>query len=858
MRRQAYNDGWTFWKKGQEQKKTTVTLPHDAMIHEKRNPDCKSGSAGAFFPGGVYCYEKTVRPEDLRTCRGISAAAGTSADGGNGSSEMTAGQKNSADGDQRHVLLHFGGVYRNASVEVNGEQVLQHAYGYTPFDVDLSSFLRDGQPASVRVTADNADVPNSRWYSGSGIYRPVTLVTGPEMGCIVWQSLRVSTLELSPAKIRVEADVTEGADEVLCEIREPESGRIVSAHRLEPGRNESMNINIIENADKSTRSDSKKPEMSDHLSAELTLPVAKLWDGENPFLYTCRLTTKKDGKILDEDETAFGIRRISWNRNGFFVNGKQTLLRGGCIHHDSGILGAATFAEMEDRKVRKLKEAGFNAIRSAHNPASEELLTACDRYGVYVMDEAWDMWYRKKNAYDYARDFEENWQADLQTMVKNDFNHPSVVMYSIGNEVSEPAHQRGIDLAKAMTDYVHGMDSSRAVTAGMNLMIIANSAKGKDLYGENGREDDGKAKKMSGMNSTMFNMITQMVGTGMNKAANSKRADKAISPVLDTLDIAGYNYASGRYPLDAKLHPDRVIMGSETFPQDIWKNWQMVKKYPQLIGDFMWTAWDYLGEAGIGGWAYTEDGKGFDKPYPWLAGEVGVLDLLGNPNGELYQAQAAWGLLKRPVICVQPVNHPEVKPAKSVWRGTNSIPSWSWSGCEGNAAVVEVYAPPSVVSIELHLNGMKLGRKRVKCRKTVFKVKYRPGKLEAFALDGQGKRLEPGESLMSAGASSVQIASEKTSVCPGEVFCVDVRIADNNGIIECNADRKVKVSVSGGEILAFGSANPRTEERYDSGMFTTYYGRTMAVVHAGNDGIVTVTAEDQSGQMSVKVPVRQK
>ena len=189
----------------------------------------------------------------------------------------------------------------------------------------------------------------------------------------------------------------------------------------------------------------------------------------------------------------------------------------------------------------------------------------------------------------------------------------------------------------------------------------------------------------------MFNLITSMVGTGMNKGANSKKADAVTSPVLDALDIAGYNYASGRYPLEGRAHPDRFIFGSETFPHEIYKNWQMVKKYPYLIGDFMWAAWDYLGEAGIGAWAYTPDGKAFDKPYPWLLADVGTFDLLGDPNGELFLAQAAWGLLDKPAIAVQPVNHPGVKPAKSVWRGTNALPSWSWQGCEGNRAVVEVY-----------------------------------------------------------------------------------------------------------------------------------------------------------------------
>lgn len=215
--------------------------------------------------------------------------------------------------------------------------------------------------------------------------------------------------------------------------------------------------------------------------------------------------------------------------------------------------------------------------------------------------------------------------------------------------------------------------------------------------------------------------MTSIVGTGMNKGANSKKADQVTSPVLDALDIAGYNYASGRYPLERKAHPNRIILGSETFPQDIVKNWAMVKQYPNLVGDFMWTAWDYLGETGIGTWAYTKDGRSFDKPYPWLLADVGVFDILGNPNGELYLAQAVWGLLDQPVIAVQPVNHPGIKPAKSVWRGTNAIPTWSWADCEGNKTVVEVYTDTDVV--ELLLNGRSLGKKKVKgCKAFIFNI----------------------------------------------------------------------------------------------------------------------------------------
>ena len=239
-------------------------------------------------------------------------------------------------------------------------------------------------------------------------------------------------------------------------------------------------------------------------------------------------------------------------------------------------------------------------------------------------------------------------------MVEKDYNHPCVLFYSIGNEVSEPVSDKGLALAKEMTDYLHNLDKLRYVTGGFNLMLLGRAAKGMFQYSEE------TADTTPFNSSMMFNKMASVIGTGMNKSSGSKEIDELISPLMDCMDIAGYNYASGRYEKDAKLHPKRLIIGTETFPQDIVKNWEMVKKLPNLIGDFMWTAWDYLGEAGIGAWAYTADGRSFNKPYPWLLGDVGALDLLGNPNGEIYQARAAWNLLKAPAICVQPVNHPGV------------------------------------------------------------------------------------------------------------------------------------------------------------------------------------------------------
>lgn len=785
MNSNPFNQNWKFRKQGREETQT-VTLPHDAMIHERREPNGAGGSAHGFFPGGIYVYEKNFTAP--------------------------------AEWADKTVFIEFEGVYRNSVVSINGKSIGGRAYGYVPFRICADPLLNYGGENTITVTVDNSQLPNSRWYTGSGIYRPVNLIVGNKTH-IEWQGVRVSTISYQPARIKVETESNGG--EAVVEILDGD--KVVAS-----GQGASL---------------------------ELDIPDAKLWSDETPYLYTCHVTLAEHGQAVDEVTQRFGVRKVEWNSKGLFINGKETLLRGGCYHHDNGILGAATFDKSEERRVRIMKEAGFNALRSSHNPTSRAMLEACDKYGMYLMDETWDMWYSHKNKFDYASNFEKDWREDIRSMIERDFNHPSVILYSIGNEVSEPAQEKGVKLAKEMVEYIHSLDRNRAVTGGINLMIISRSAKGKGIYKEDGgRDDGGKQNAMGGMNSTIFNMITSMVGPGMNKGANGKKADVVTSPVLDALDIAGYNYASGRYPLESKAHPDRVIFGSETFPQDIYKNWQMVKKYPYLVGDFMWTAWDYLGETGIGAWSYTPDGKAFDKPYPWLLADVGALDLLGNPNGELFLAQAAWGLLKKPAIAVQPVNYHGIKPAKSVWRGTNALPSWSWQGCEGNKAIIEVYA--DAATVELLLNGKSLGKKKIKDCKAIFKTKYAPGTLTAVAYDAGGQELSRNELKSASGSIRLVAEPEETAVKAGNIVYIPISLVGQNGVLERNADCKLTAAVENGELLAFGSANPRTEERYDSGNFTTYYGCAMAIVRAGQAGTVTLSVKNENQTATAAIEVK--
>ena len=718
-----------------------------------------------------------------------------------------------ADWEGKKVLVEFEGVYKNSTVSLNGNVIGGHKYGYSTFTVELTG-LNYGAENTLTVVADNSKVPNSRWYTGSGIYRPVWLHIGGA-DRIEYQGVKITTLSINPAKIKVE---TKSTADVTVEILDGETVVATGAGAC----------------------------------CEIEVPGAKLWSDETPNLYTAKVTCGED--VVEEK---FGIRIITWSNKGLFINGKETLLRGGCVHHDNGIVGAATYDESEWRRVRILKEAGFNAIRSAHNPTSRAMLEACDHYGMYMMDETFDMWYNRKTKYDYGKDYMECWAEDVTSMVNRDYNHPSVILYSIGNEVAEPAEAKGVEVGKAQIDLIRSLDATRPVTIGLNLMILSRAAKGQGIYkdGEMSmapEQKDDKEEKVQNA-SLAFNIMASFIGTGMNKGGNSPKVDALASPIIDALDIAGYNYGSGRYPLEEKAHPERIVFGSETFPQDIWKNWEMVKKYPYLLGDFMWTSWDYLGEAGIGAWSYT-GGMPFNRPYPWVLAGAGVIDICGTPDASCRYASTVWGLENSPRIGVKPVNHPGVRPAKSIWRGTNAIESWAWQGCEGNKAEVEVYS--DAASVELLINGKSVGKKKIKECKAIFKTKYASGTLTAVTYDASGREISRSELVSATGKAGVAVKPEVATAKAGEVVYVPVEIVGENGVVESNADRKLTVTVQGGELLAFGSANPCTEEQYHTGSFTSYYGRALVIVRAGEAGTITLSVSDGKSPSMAKIQIK--
>ena len=773
-----FNDNWKLFIN--ERFYGEVTLPFDAMLVSPRSPDAPSGSSCAYFEGGFYVYEKEfLVPKEW---------------------------------EGKSIEIDFGGVYRKATVYLNGKEIGKHEYGYTGFRLPLEG-IRIGQTNEIKVTADNRACPNSRWYTGGGIYRDVNLIVRNPLhfeSC----SITVKTLGINPAKIKIESKYPTG----VAPIYEIYDGDVLVAK----GKEE-----------------------------EFVLENAKLWDDESPNLYTLKARLMKGEEEVDSESISFGIRELKFTTSGLFVNGKKTLLRGGCVHHDNGIIGSAAIKEAEYRKIRLLKEAGFNAIRCAHNPCSDHLLDACDKYGVYVMDEGFDMWFNRKRKYDYALDFMDNYESDLTWMATRDKNHPSVIMYSIGNEIGEPGSEKGVRLAKKMIDLLHKVDPTRPVTAGANLMIIANAAKGKGIYDEKEAEEaERKNREAKPVSSTQFNMIAMKLGPSMNKMVGDEATDIVCSPFIDLLDVCGYNYANSKYVYDAEHHPERVIVGSETFAQDVYRNWRLIEQYPAVIGDFMWTAIDYLGEAGIGGWHYGKNlGYGLEKPYPWIIADSGAIDIVGMHTAEMVYAQVAWGLRNTPAITVMPANEDYKVVNKSSWRGSNAIESWAWRGCIGNEVQVEVYGESAFV--ELYINNRKIGRRTVKDGKAIFRCAYEEGTVEAVALNEKKKETSRSELHSSTGDLQVSLISDRVDIKRGEVAFIEVNLEDEDGIRECNRDIVLEAQTDG-ELLGFGSAEQIPTEPYYTSKCKTHYGVALLAVRAKRDGVsVIVTGDGLKGEIEI-------
>ncbi len=580
----------------------------------------------------------------------------------------------------------------------------------------------------------------------------------------------------------------------------------------------------------------KKHTQNDCLAVfALEINNADLWSPDNPALYTCKV---KFGE--DETEETFGIRTIACTPSeGFTMNGKRIIIRGACIHHDNGILGARCYEEAEERKIRILKKNGYNAVRSAHNPCSKAILKACDKLGVMMMDEYCDMWYIHKTMYDYAGYVQDWYEQDLTDMIDKDYNHPSVIMYSLGNEVAETGQKRGIEFFRQMRAVCKSLDCDRPVTTGVNIFFNLLHALGFGVY------DDKKAKNnpQKKVGSEFFNNLAGVFGDKFMKTmAKLHGCDVKTRGCYAAMDVAGYNYGILRYKHDVKKYPERIILGSETFCSDAYAFWEFAKRNPSLIGDFVWAGMDYLGEVGVGSWEYKEYAPSFKHGVGWVTAGSGRIDLIGNPLGEALYTKVAFELTDKPQIAVVPVSHTGEKHSPSAWKFSNALSSWSWNGLDGKKAQVEVYSRAPVV--ELYINGKKAGKKKFKknCRFD-FKVRYRGGEITAVNLDKKGNELSR-NSLKTAGDETLlSVVPEKKEVKLGEVCFIRLRYADANGTVKPLERGVLTVTVQGGELLAVGNACPFNVLGYNGTQTDTYYGEAMTVVKATAEKL-TLTATD--------------
>ena len=736
-RRVLFDAGWQFTQNG---KTVTVDLPHDWDIYA--GPDAKSGATGTgggWYPGGKGEYRKMFKTPDGEVVR-----------------------------------LHFEGVYQKAEVFINGQKAGQHAYGYTPFTIDITPYLHQDKPNEVLVKVDNSEQPNCRWYSGSGIYRHVWLITSPALH-IAENGVYISTPMVNDDEATVQVEVTvENASDV-----ERSATVMVGA--------ESMPVTVP-----------AKGSETDTLTFNIRNP--RLWSPDTPILYEVRAMLKEQGKMVDSQLTRFGVRHIYCDsRYGFQLNYMPLLINGACVHHDDGILGAMAFDAAEIRKVRLMKDAGFNLIRTSHNPPSRAFLDACDSIGMLVIDEAFDGWRQAKTPYDYSTLIDSCYREDIHAMVRRDRNHPSIICWSIGNEVMERKDIRVVTTARKMKDAIKDYCCERPVT----------------------------------------------------EALCSWDSDWEIyDPHAEVLDIAGYNYMLHKHASDHERDPLRVILQTESFPRDAWRNWQTVEDYSYVIGDIVWTGLDYLGESGIGRYYYDGDTPGehyVEGGQPeWHGAYCGDVDITGWRKPISHYRELLWNRDTAPALYMA-VKEPDGyygtirETAWSVWP---TWESWTWNGWEGKPVEVEVYT--SLPSVRLYLNDRLVGEQQSAECKAVFTLPYQPGTLRAEGVTEEGQPVSV--SLSTAGQPcQIRLTADKsTFLADGQdLIYVTVEILDRNGLVCPDAAIPLTATVKGaGSLLSFASADLKDTSVYTDAHCTTWKGRALlAVRSSAKSGTVSLTVK---------------
>ncbi len=780
-----------------------VMLPHDAMIYRQR-VDSPGGASTGYFPGGADEYRKSFFvPDNYR------------------------GQR---------VLLEFEAVYRDAKVYINGQLAGQWAYGYSNFVVRVDGFLLYGDTNTVRV--ESRDHEDSRWYSGAGMYRGVSLVIG-NLAHITLDGIRVTTPDIDSDRAVVEIateirndDIATRTLELRTEICNPRGAVVASDSGLVTALSGESSV----------------------LRQRIVVENPELWGVDSPSLYSVAASLMDGDLVVDKSETVFGVRALQLDPDqGLRINGQEVKLRGACIHHDNGVIGAATIARADERRVELLKAAGFNAIRSAHNPISKAMLDACDRIGMLVIDEAFDVWTSNKSTFDYSAQFLDWWERDIESMVVKDFNHPSVILYSIGNEIPETGTPVGAALGRKLAEKVRSIDNTRFVTNAINGMVSVMS-----------EIKEAMAERFGGESDIGVNALMSQIGSYMNAIGASELVTERTRESFSVLDVAGMNYLDGRYELDKVLFPARTIVGTETFPTQIDINWSLVTANSHVIGDFTWTGWDYLGEAGLGRVVYSdEDGTtGVTAGFPQLAAGCGDIDITGHRRPASYYREIVFGLRAAPYIAVQrPENYARTN-ISGPWTWSDSISSWTWDVSEGSPIKIEVYSDAD--EVELILDGSSLGRHptgRSHRYRTEFDTHYRAGELTAIAsTDG----IEVGRCTLRTAGNEVKfnVAVDRTDLTANaaDLAYIAITLTDAQGILNNRVDQPITLEITGpGVLQGFGSANPSPIQQFTELTHTTFDGRALAVIRPTGPGDIQIKisssgCEQQTIHLRVSAP----
>ncbi|MFC8823978.1 glycoside hydrolase family 2 TIM barrel-domain containing protein [Streptomyces sp. NPDC057137] len=791
----SFNHGWAVRPLGstffalQGGPRTAVTLPHDALLSSPRDANVADGANSGFFPSLDIEYEKTFEIAESAV-------------------------------DQRHVL-EFEGVYRDARVYLNGSLAAHRPYGYSRFFVPADRFLRYGAVNTIRVEATSGQ--DSRWYSGAGLIRPVTLHRSGLLH-LAPEGPRFSTPQVADdlAVVQVEARIDNESPirrtvRVRMEIVEEATGRTVATATAP--------VTIF-------------PGEPAEVARRVFVRDPKLWSPDSPALYRGYVTlfdNNDDGSAgseLDQASDTFGIRRIDLDPvHGLRINGTTVKLRGACVHHDNGPIGAATIGAADERRVRLLREAGFNAIRSAHNPASTALLRACDKYGVLVMDEAFDTWTSRKVLFDYAQDFADWWERDIESMVRKDFNRPSVILYSVGNEIAETGNPLDAGTGRDLAGTLKRLDPTRFTLCAGQVLVAA----GDDAAAV-------MAEQNIGVNDVLASMDDVLV-----KFWQSPVAARMMEEAYAQVDVAGYNYGDARYALDPDEFPDRISVGSETSRRSIAENWATIVDSPQVIGDFCWTGWDYLGEVGVGRArrASQAGAAEFLAPFPYLTAMAGDLDITGVRRPASYFRETVFGLRDTPYIAVQEPSLFDIELAANSfgWRGLEG--RWTWPGDEGHPVAIEVYS--SADEVELLVNGRSVGKAAAGAAAgyiAAFATTYEPGTVTAVAYHNG---VESGRSeLSTAGpveALSLTPESDHLDLTDESLAFVRLALVDRDGRVNPSQAETVTITVEGPAVLqGLGSSDPKPHEAITGPTRTTHAGELLAVVRPTGTGSVVIKA----------------